>query len=145
MKKQTVVLIALALSLAVNIFLGSLFLGQNIGKREGSQSRPFQTIMEQIRSLPEEQHKAAIETLQSAKPELQAAILEAREVRKEAFAYIKSPEYTRTEAEKRLAKLRDKTAAVQTLAQRTMLDLADQLTPEQRVEFLKNKHGERPW
>lgn len=144
MKKQTVILIALSLSIATNIFLGSLFFGQSLGKAESFQSRPFKAVMEHVRNLPEEQREAAIDTLQDAKPELQAAMKETREARKAVFAYIKSPEYDRAEAEKRLADLRDKTAAVQTSAQRVMLDLADQLTPEQRAVFLKRKNGLDP-
>jgi uncharacterized membrane protein len=141
MKKQTLILITLLLSLASNIFLVSLFVGKEIGKSEAFRGRPMKMVLEHVQSLPHDKREAAIELIQNKKPELREAIMVAKDTRRGVFDYIKSPDYKRTEAEKRLTELRQKTAEVQIKAQTLMLDLADQLTPEQRAEFLKGKNG----
>lgn len=139
MNQKTYVLIALTLSLGLNVFFAAALLGRRIGGDETFHDRPLKIAMDHVQSLPEEQRRAAIATLQAAKPELRDAMMEIRKTRKSAFDYIKSPEYNRAEAEKRLAALRDETSALQARAQRLMLDLADQLTPEQRANFMNRK------
>jgi Spy/CpxP family protein refolding chaperone len=141
MKKQTLFLIAISVSFAGNIFLASLFIGKEIGKSESFRERPIKMVLEHVQSLPHDQRKVAIALIKNKKPELRDGMMAARDTRKAIFNYIKSPDYNRIEAEKRLTALRQKTSEVQIKAQTLMLDLADQLTPEQRAEFLKGRNG----
>lgn len=144
MKKQIFILIALLISLGLNIFFGTMLLGREIGRGEIFRERPLKIVMEHMKSLPPEQRREAMDTLQAARPELRDAMTEMREARIAVFDYIKSPDYNRAEAEKRLADLRGKTTELQARAQTMMLDLADHLTPEQRAAFMNRKNGFQP-
>lgn len=146
MKKSLIVGIILFSSIALNVTLGSMLAVRHHTVRgnfaEGG--RPMLAMMKQLRNLPEEQRTPIKEIVQQTRPELRAAMEDVRDTRQQISEYLKDKDYNREEAEKKLASLREKTSAMQLRTQIMMLDIADNLTPEQRAEFFKRKGGNLP-
>lgn len=140
MKKSWLTGALLFLSLAVNVTLGAMLLG----KSSRPLQRPGKIIMSQLRQLPEPQRSQAQTMFRRELPNLRELVMQNSELRRENFRYIASAEYTRPEAEKRLAQLREQTTALQTAAQKLILDVADMLPPEQRAQLLKRTESNLP-
>lgn len=140
MKKSWLTGALLFLSLAVNVTLGAMLLGKS--------SRPLlhsgRIILSQLQQLPEPQRSQAQAVFRRELPNLRELAAQNRQLRRDNFRYIASADYTRPEAEKRLSQLRDQTAALQTAAQKLMLDVADTLPPEQRAQLLKHTESTLP-
>lgn len=142
MNRTTLILILCAFSVGLNIFLGSLILGQRLGQSRAEPSSLFRAVTAHIETLPEAQKQSAQAILEAAREELRAAAKDAKAQRKALLDYIKSPSYERMGAEKRLQVLKKKNLVLQGLSQKAMLDIADVLDARQRAEFLEKNPAE---
>lgn len=131
----------LFLSLAANAVLGAMAVGHRMAPAvaEGR----LKAVIERLAALPPEQRAQAREVIRSYRPRLREAAQDLQAARQDTFSYVRGPDYSRAEAEKRFAALRDKTAALQAMGQSLVLDVADKLSPEQRDQLLAPK-GSQP-
>jgi len=132
----------LFLSLAANAVLGAMAIGHRLAPEAAGSSRPLKDMIQRLAALPPEQRAQTREAVRSYLPRLRDAMEDLRKARQDTFSYVRSPDYTRVEAEKRFAALREKTTALQALGQSMVLDIADHLTPEQRDQLLSPR-GQR--
>ncbi len=135
MNKRIICMVALSVSLALNVFFGSVMLGKFAGRMEQGNGKSLKLVMQKMRDLPPEQREKAAAIVRDTAPQLRATIAELKQERTEVFDQLKSPDYQRSDVEPRLIAVREKTNELQAVAQTLMLDFADQLTPEQRAEF----------
>ena len=140
MKQQWCIGLALFLSITANITLASMLAGKTV-----SQKRPnIRVMVERMDALPEKERNAAKQIIREKRPALRAHMENLQDTRREAFLYIASEEYNRAEAEEKLAALRRQSAAFQEAAQTMMLDIADNLSAQQRASLLEKREGTRP-
>ncbi len=135
MNKRWVIGLVLFISIALNITLGSML----IGKQASQHRQPMRMALERLDSLPEASREKAMDIVLENRAALREKMQAIRQSRQEIKAYVTSENYTRAEAEKKLAELRQKTAALQEAAQTMILDIADTLPPEERATMLQKK------
>lgn len=124
----------LFLSLALNVFaLGYIFGGGGHGW--GGHRPPFGGFGKQIETLAEPAKTDISAVMDQYKPKLKAQMQKVRDAREQAEKAIKDPHYTRKQVEPLFAKLKVESDKAQALAQQMMLDVADKLSPEERVKF----------
>jgi len=140
MKKRLALGVILFLSIAMNVTLLSIIMGRSTRQHE----LVVKLVMRQLAALPEDQRVKAEAIVDLAKPSLRRQMLEIKQKRKEVAGYLASKNYQRDEAEKRFFELRAKNSAVQTVAQTLILDIADQLTPEQRAMVIPHQEETLP-
>lgn len=128
----------LFLSLAANAVLGAMALGHRMAPAVADGGR-LKAVMQRLAALPPEQRAQAREVIRSYRPRLREAAQDLQAARQDAFSYVRSPQYSRAEADQRFAALRDKTAALQAMGQSLVLDVADKLTVEERDQLLAPK------
>ncbi len=133
MKKPWIIGALLFLSLALNVTLGTMMMGRAIP----NPNRPVELIMERIAVLPEPERAKAKAIFDRERPRIEAAIQVLQQSRIDTFGYIKSKDYQRDEAMRKMVDLREKTTAAQALGQVMVLDIADQLPQEHRKMLLK--------
>ncbi len=138
MKKCWVVGAVLLASLALNVTLGSMLAGRGLPNH----SHGLQMMMDRVSALPEASRAKVADIIERARPQLQNAAKDLKASRKQTFAYIKSKDYNRQEAEQKFAAGRAKLAALQASAQTMLLDISDKLTPEERTTLLQRKDGD---
>lgn len=138
MKKPWIMGLLLFFSLALNITLASMQLGAQAGR----QRPPMRMIIDRLDNLPEPSRLKAMDIVLNNRAAIREQIQAIRQSRQEIKAYVASEAYTRAEAEKKLAELRQKTAALQEASQRMMLDIADTLPAEDRKVLLEKNAKE---
>jgi len=137
MKKSWIIGLILFISIASNITLASVI----VGKKMNQHRQPMRVFKENLKTLPDIDKRKIFKALREKKRGLRSKMKELRETRNEVYSYIGSDAYNRTEAEQKLADLREKTMAIQKAAQDMVLDIGDKLTPKQRAHLLKKTTG----
>lgn len=140
MKKRLLFGAVLFLSIAANVTLGSMLIGKQVSRER----QPVKMMIDQLDTLPESSREKALQIVSEQRPQLREYMEMVRDTRKAVFEYIASAEYERAEAEKKLTDLRTKTTALQETAQKMMLDIADELPPQERGQLLKKRNEAMP-
>lgn len=121
-----------AVLVAGNLVLGATVAGMTLQRH----FHPFSVAMKKIKDLPPEERRAVHLVAKQEAPQLRQSLKAARAARLDLAAYIASPAYNRTEAQRRFDDLRTKTAQSQVIAETMFLDMADRLPPEDRAKLL---------
>ncbi len=148
-KKAWLLGIIVFLSLAMNFTLAGMMLGRGMmapppppPPPHGRGWDPMQSMMERLEALPPEEREAVRGILEEYRPQFDEQAKEIKAKRKEVNNFIKSEAYEREEAQRRLIELGSEYQDMQRLAQQMMLDLADQLTPEERALVFRHDRPE---
>jgi uncharacterized membrane protein len=131
--------VALTLSLALNAFLAGWVLSPRLASRtpaSAEQAPAFRALMHRIQALPEPARSQTHLVVRGYLPRLRAEVRKLRAAREDLRTLLESPQYSRAEATMRLASVREHSAALQTLAQQMVLDIADHLPPETRARLM---------
>lgn len=135
-KKNNWVGICLFASLAVNIFLAGVVFGQ----KDGNKPQRGEKIMATIGALKEvspESRAKAKELVKADWPKIQEDLQGIREKRQEVRGLLEQPSYDPAALEKSFADLRGSVGDMQTEAHELIVKIASELTPEERVAFMK--------
>lgn len=128
------------LSLAVNVFLAGWLFGDD-GFSTHAPKPPrglfFESFNEKAKSLAEPQRSAVQDVLSQYQPQLKKRMKRVMKAREEIDALLRSPNYSREEAETAFDRLQQYSYDAQELAQDMMLDIADALPPQDRASFLE--------
>ena len=145
MNKSWLLGAALLLSLAGNAFLGGMLLGKPAHRpmmasmHPGADTPRLKHMMQGMRQLPEEQRQQVREKMQQFAPQLRELAKQSRQEQQTIEEKLLQPELPRTELETAFAKQRELQGRMQELRQQMLLDIAGQLTPEQRAGLLNAK------
>ncbi len=132
----------LFLSLATNAFLAGWILSPQAAE-PSSRAPAFRQLMERVRTLPEPERDEARQIIRAYRSDLRARARALRQARQEVRALLTDSEYSRAAADAQFERVRQRTAELQSLAQRMMLDIADKLPAEERARLADN-WGRRP-
>jgi Spy/CpxP family protein refolding chaperone len=80
----------------------------------------------------------ALDLVKKEMPEIKKGISEIRAKREKVKALLASPDYKREEVEKIFAEIRADVTALQAKGQGLALDIADAITPEERMHLVKS-------
>jgi uncharacterized membrane protein len=136
-KKNNWVGICLFVSLAVNIFLAGVVFGR---KDDGAMPRG-EKIMAVIGSLKEvspESRAKAKELVKADWPKIQEDLKGIRAKRQEVRSLLEQPAYDSQALEQSFADLRGAVGDMQTEAHKLVVKIAAELSPEERVAFMKS-------
>ena len=145
MNKSWLLGAALLLSLAGNAFLGGMLLGKPahpsmMAHMQGSTDAPrLKRMMSGMHELPEAQRQQVREKMRQFAPQLRELAKQSRQEQQTIEEKLLQPELPRTELETAFAKQRELQGRMQELRQQMLLDIAGQLTPEQRAGLLNAK------
>ncbi len=134
---------ALLLSLAANVFMAGWLVGRPPmhGQMEppGRHGPRLQHLMERMEKLPDEQRTAVRKLMKQYGPQLHELGQRNKEAREALQKLIAQPDLPRTELEAGFAQQRELQGQMQALMQQMLLDIAEQLPPEQRARLLKRE------
>lgn len=141
--------IAFTASLAVNVFLAGLFVGQRMmapmppaaaaafrgGDRPGERGMP--AIVNRIAEiLPPEQRTEFLATVDKHRAEIMAAGAAVRDARGKVRELLSADNFDRAATESAMNDLRDRHSAFQRVLQTAMLDATEALPPETRRQIV---------
>lgn len=133
----------LFVSLAANFTIGGIVLGRGMMSPppppHGSFDRhdPIARMEQKLELLPKETQDQTQDILDDYRPQMEDALDAIKAARKASFRYVQSGDYSRAEAEQKFEDLSKSHQQMQSLAQKMLLDMADNLTPEQRKEIFR--------
>lgn len=133
---------ALLLSLAGNAFLGGILLGKPehpgmMGPMHADSGMPrLKHLMHGMRDLPEEQRQQVHQTMREFAPPLRELARQNLKERETIQQKLLLPELPRAELEADFARQREMLSRMQAMHQQMLLDIASQLSPEQRAGLL---------
>jgi len=148
-RKQRVFAIVLLSSLALNFFLGGIFLGKYFGYFSGSQAfhryhnRPRLHWM--IQTLPEESQAKIRPLMQKFHSKTQSKMYRIREARRAVHEQLTARDFNRELLSKALATLRQKMGETQQHMHTQLVEVASQLDEKERQQLSKTTHKQPPW
>lgn len=123
----------LALSLAANLFFGGLLLGRTFsGARVPLAEQGVQRFLQ---TLPEQARPLLLTALLAHREEIRTQLRDIAAARQRIAALIVAPEPDRAQLQAAFAVLQARTADVQRLLHRVLLEAALQLPPEVRAQW----------
>lgn len=148
MNKTWLIAGALLLSLAANAFFAGLLIGRPTahsassmhaqGKGRSSEQgagQHLQRLMAQVRQLPSEQRRTVAAQVRSYAPQLRELGKANQQAKQAVQQQLLAPQLNRTELEQALAHQRQLQEQIQTLSQRMLVEVAEQLPPQQRAQL----------
>lgn len=137
---------ALLLSLAANVFMAGWLGGRPpshmpLGQMEppGRHGPRLQHLMDKMDTLPAAQRREVRQLMREYAPQLRELGQQNKQAREALQRLIAQPELPRAELEAGFAQQRELQGQMQTLMQKMLLDIAEQLPPEQRARLLKRE------
>lgn len=143
--------IALTASLAVNIFLGGLFVGRQMmfpppmfvaaAQRPGD--RPMPAYVDRVaEALPPDHRDTFLAMMAKYRPQIAAAGESVRQARMKVRELLTAPKFDHAATEAAMGELRARNTEFQRTMQTALLDAADALPPEAR-RLMVNTEGRR--
>ncbi|WP_281299828.1 MULTISPECIES: periplasmic heavy metal sensor [unclassified Iodidimonas] len=137
--------LALAISVILNIFLGSIMLGQMIFGKDHHQDRSSKgdryTLRMELRALdsalPDEARKALRQSLNAARTDLRAQIDDIHATRRYIRDLLTAPQLDSPALSAAFARLNQDLAALQRPLQSIIVDSAEKMTADQRAEMAR--------
>ena len=127
-------------SLALNLFLGGMLTMRWVGHHGEGLGR--RASMAQVRRAAGPDAQPAIDRVWAKhEKEVRGRAKEASEARQKAMAALGEKNFDRAAADRDLAEFRAKLAASQAAMHETLLEVAAELTPEQRAAMGKGLHA----
>ncbi len=145
---------AFTASLAINVFLAGLFVGQRmmapmpprgmaLRVAEHPGERPMPPIFERVAdALAPDQRATFLAVIDKHRPEIATAGAAVRDARMKVRDIMASDQFDRAAAESAMSTLRERHAAFQQALQSTLLDAAQALPPDARRQMV-NAGGRR--
>lgn len=124
----------LFLSLSANMALAGMVAGS---QQASSVIARVTTALAAFADLSDPSRDKAVEIVKKEWPELQKDIKGIRAKRQQIKELLASPDYKRAEAEKLMAEIRKDVTRLQETGQAMALDIADAITPEERMALIK--------
>ncbi len=144
MKKSRIFAIILLISLALNLFLGGIFVGKFSGhKFQRHNMRPKLHWM--IKSLPEASQIKIRPLMQKYDIETKAQMLKIRQARKAVHKQLKAADFNKELLSQSLTILRQETEKTQQYMHIQLLKIAGQLDATERQQLSKATHRRRRW
>lgn len=144
---------ALTASLAINIFLGGLFVGRLMGpsplladRGPPRAERPVQAMMDRMSSALDTADRATFETVMDRhRQRLSSTNAEFREARRRTAEVMSAEPLDRAKLEKAMADLRDRNQEFQRTMHAALVDVAAALPPDarQKIAAAGRPRGER--
>lgn len=135
-KTKSWVGICLFVSLAVNIFLA----GVVFGRKDASPFPRGEKVIAAIQSFKElspESRTKAKDLVKADWPKIQEGIQDIRGKRQNIRSLLEQEQYDPAALDQSFAELRGAVTDMQTTAQKLVVKIAEELSPEERVAFLK--------
>lgn len=135
-RPATGLVIALVVSLAVNLFGGGVWLGREL--RPLSPSPPAlagQGMPALLAGIPPEARRLVRQQISANRPEVRERLRDLREARGAAFAVAREPEADRVALEAALARLRQRTEAAQALVHRFLIEALLAVPGDERARW----------
>lgn len=126
-------LAGLVLSVCLNLFVGGMLLGQHLATPHPSGRGPI--IARLTEGLPDEARAAIRAELRQHGPQLEAQLRAVRSARREMVALVRAPEIDRATLEASLARLRERSGAVEAIFHEAFVNAVTQLPPEVRARW----------
>lgn len=150
MNKSWLMAGALLVSLAGNAFFAGLLIGRPAGHgpqgmhpqggARGQEQGPgphVQQLMARVKQLPPEQRQVVGAKVRGYAPQLRELGQANQQARQAVQQQLLAPELNRAALEQAFANQRQLQGQMQTLSQRMLLEIAEQLPPEQRAQLLQ--------
>lgn len=125
---------ALVLSLTANVAAAGAFAGARTGTPV---IEKIAAAMTAFADLSPDSRGKTVTIVKNDWPDIQDKIAALRQKRAAVKGLLAKPDYKRADAEKLLAEIRAETAALQEKGQVMALDVADQLTAEERAHIIQ--------
>ena len=135
-KKNNWIGLCLFVSLAANIFLAGVVFGQKDGNKLQRGEKILAT-MGALKEVSPESRAKAKELVKADWPKIQEDLQGIREKRQEVRGLLEQPSYDLAALDKSFAELRGAVGDMQTEAHQLVVKIASELTPEERVAFMK--------
>lgn len=129
--------VALAVSLALNVFLAGFLAAQALRPSEGRPSAAGPMLFRAGEALGDPGHPAIREVMRAHRQELRAHRRAIREARREVHESMVAEPFDQERLSAALASLRAETTSSQVLLHRALVQLATSMTPEQRARLSK--------
>lgn len=130
--------ILLFLSLTLNVFLGGMVAGNRSSEATIQRLEKLATTLSAFRELSPASREKAKAILKRDWPEIKQRLAEIRDTRAEVKEMLSRPEYDRAALEGKFADLRRLTTEAQTRGQTMAADIADAITPEERLKLVRS-------
>ncbi len=128
----------LFVSLALNVFLaGWVTSGHPPHPLPHGPMMFWDSFNDKLKNLPDPARASVKKVLDTYRPQVKAQMNEVMKSRDAIDRMFARDDYNRADAEKRFADMQQKSAAMQQLMQKMMLDVADALPPEHRARFME--------
>lgn len=121
----------LFVSIALNVFLAGFIISHAPGKR----MPPYMRLESQLRDLPQPQKAKVDAVLAKYHPDIVTQFNTVRDTREALRAEINAPDYSRAKASKLFDEMQTAYRKMGDASQYMILDVNDQLTPDQRAKF----------
>ena len=145
--KTRVLVIALVVSAALNLGLIGFLVGAgSLGPRLWAPPgfSPVLNVERQMRFLPEERRQELAATVPSERRRVRAVLRDMRQAQGEIWEAVRAEPFERAALAAALERFRERFEAHQELAHATFVDIAAQLTAEERLRFADTvRHMER--
>lgn len=140
-RKGTIAVVALIASVCLNLALAGVMIGQRWHGWDGPRG-PSGWLM---RGVPEEARPVVQGIIDANEAEFEAKRAVVAETRQRVAALLQADTVDQAQLEAALADMQSQIGEVFKLGQKVMVDVALQLTPEQRKEWAKKWAEERRW
>ena len=146
MRKDLIIKGLLFVSISLNVIFVASATGRTLFMQSERKADVVKTISTRLKALPKTERDEVKKIFRQNRKKLRDVREEIKKSRRNIAHFMGSSVYTRDEAERLLTDLRNKTSDMHRITQDRMLDVADSLPPEKRVELFKgrnNRHGKR--
>jgi Spy/CpxP family protein refolding chaperone len=124
----------LFLSLSANMALAGMVAGNHAAN---TVVEKIATAIAAFADLSEPSRDKAVDIVKAKWPDIQKQIKDIRAKRQAIREMMARPDYKRADAEKMMAEIRKDVSALQEEGQTAALDIADAITPEERMALIK--------
>lgn len=135
---------ALVVSVAANLFLGSILVGQFTHQRTQSELGVFQSFRRFTETMPKETREIVRESFVARRADMRKQRGELREARAAVRAALGADPYDRKAAEGAFERLRQANEALSQSAQEALIEAAAKLPPDQRRRIAEVREPPRP-
>ncbi|MBI1214224.1 MAG: periplasmic heavy metal sensor [Alphaproteobacteria bacterium] len=133
---KAVVGLVLFLSLAGNIYMAGRIAGSH--GATGSRVTKLAGVLSAFADLSPESRGKAVDIVKKSWPEIEKEIKSIRATRKEVKEMMGQESFKRADLDKKFAELRKEVTALQTTGQNMAADIAQAVTPEERMKLVKS-------
>lgn len=133
-KKNNWIGVCLFVSLAVNVFLAGVVFGRGGTAPRGEK---MVAVIGSLKEISPESRARAKELVKADWPKIQEDLKDIRAKRQEVRSLLEQPAYDAVALEQSFADLRGAVGDMQTEAHRLIVKIAAELSPEERVAFMK--------